>query len=155
MGLSTFGTIPVPVWRMSFQCVCPWQCLLMHLLCCFSFVSCISSLMNLSRSTICPCGWNFVEEWVVSVDLRATWNWLWLSQSNWLPLLSLVTPTALQHQSPEAYTQRASKCGLATNLVFSEQLWLFSQKSRNLFLLHNLYFSGFRCHFSLLYAHNF
>lgn len=72
-GLSTFETIPALLWRMSFWCVCPWQCLLMHLLCsdrCFLFISSISSLISLSREAPCAL---LVEIWVRSELIQWVW----------------------------------------------------------------------------------
>lgn len=93
---------------------------LIHPLCCFLFVSYISSSVCLRRSTMYPC-WNSGLQWVVSLSLRAVWDWLWLAQGNSWPPLALVTPRALWHQNPAVYTQYTSKCALANNLNGS--LW--------------------------------
>lgn len=86
---------------------------LMHLLCCFSFVSYF--FPNTLEHHV-PFWLKFWRAVVVSISLRAIWRWLWLAQGNSWPPSALVTPTALWHQNRTVYTPYTSTCGLANNL---------------------------------------
>lgn len=119
MGLSTCSGMKHHTSNV-FLVLSPVTSPLIHPLCCFLFVSYISSSVCLRRSTMYPC-WNSGLQWVVSLSLRAVWDWLWLAQGNSWPPLALVTPRALWHQNPAVYTQYTSKCALANNLNGS--LW--------------------------------